>query len=132
MSQTNEFTKAFKDLMGSTPFDAAAGPDAMKAQLAIGEKLARVALDSAARSSDITTKWSNETIGMIREAAKSHADPADQVKALNGIAEQYVKVTSEAVAAIADTMTKAQIAALELLMAAGQEAAAQQSSAKKN
>ncbi len=57
MANTPDFTKVMQDMMASFPVDTAAFQNAFKTQAAFGEKLTKVALEAAEKSTDISTKW---------------------------------------------------------------------------
>ena len=53
-TKTPDFTKTFQDMMANFPVDTSSVQDAMKSQSALGEKLAKVALSAAERSTEIS------------------------------------------------------------------------------
>ena len=53
MAKTNDYTKMMQDMMASFPVDARAMQDAFKTQAALGEKMSKVALEAAEKSTEI-------------------------------------------------------------------------------
>ena len=57
MANTQDFGKVMQDMMASFPVDTSAFQNAFKSQAAMAEKMSKVALHAAEKSSEITTKW---------------------------------------------------------------------------
>ena len=76
MTKTTDFTKVFQDAMASFPVDATAFQNAFKSQAAFGEKLSKVALEAAEKSTEVSSKWAKETIAKLSGAAKAKSEPA--------------------------------------------------------
>ena len=53
MAKADDFTKYMTEMMQSFPMDSAAMQDAFKSQAALGEKMSKVALDAAGKSSEL-------------------------------------------------------------------------------
>ena len=56
MTKTTDFTKVMQDMMAAFPVDASAFQNAFKTQASMGEKLSKVALEAAEKSTEITSK----------------------------------------------------------------------------
>lgn len=121
----------FKDAMGSFPVDTSAFEDAFKNTAALNEKLAAVALGAAEKSSEISSKWTKDTLTKLGDMSKAKAEPADYAKALTDFASAQAEVASENMAAFAEVAKKVQMETVELLMSAGKEASEEATAAVK-
>lgn len=121
----------FKDVMGSFPVDTSAFEDAFKNTAALNEKLAAVALGAAEKSSEISSKWTKDTLTKLGDMSKAKAEPADYAKALTDFASAQAEVASENMAAFAEVAKKVQMETVELLMSAGKEASEEATAAVK-
>lgn len=123
MANAQDFTAVMKDMMGSFPVDTKAMEEAFKTQATLNEKLTTVALTAAEKSSDISTKWTKETIAKLSAMATVKAEPADYAKAMTDFASAAAEVAAENMAAFAEVAKKVQMDTVELLMAAGKDVA---------
>ena len=123
MAKTFDFAKSMKEMMGAFPMDTKAFEDAFKAQAAYGEKLAKVALEAATKSADLSAKWTKETLTKLGDVTKLKTDATDYSKALSDFATAQSTMVSENLTAFADIAKKVQAETAEILMAAGKEAA---------
>jgi len=121
MAKTQDFTAMFKDVMSAFPVDNKAMEDAFKTQAAFSEKLTAVALEAAEKSSEVSAKWTKETLAKLTEVSKSKAEPADYAKAMTDFASATAEVAAENMAAFAEIAKKVQMDTVELLMAAGKD-----------
>ena len=66
MAATQDYTKMMKDFMGNFPgMDMSAMQDAYKSYAAFGEKMSKVALEAADKSTEISTKWTKDTLSKM-------------------------------------------------------------------
>ena len=65
MTKAPDFTKVMQDMMASFPVDASAFQNAFKTQAAFGEKLTKVALDAAEKSTEISSKWAKDALAKL-------------------------------------------------------------------
>ncbi|MFC3179497.1 Phasin [Cypionkella sinensis] len=131
MTNANDFTKVMQDMMAKFPVDASAFQNAFKTQAAFGEKLSKVALEAAEKSTEISSKWAKETIAKLSGAAKAKAEPADYTKAATDFASAAAELASENLAAFAEVAKKVQMETVELLLAAGKDVSAEASAVVK-
>jgi hypothetical protein len=128
MAKTFDFAKSMKDMMGSFPasfpMDTKAFEDAFKAQALYGEKLAKVALEAAAKSADLSSKWTKDVITKLSDVTTVKTEAADYSKALTDFATAQSTMVSENLTAFADIAKKAQTETVEILMAASKDATA--------
>ena len=131
MTKTNDLTKTMQDMMASYPIDASAFQNAFKTQAAFGEKLTKVALDAAEKSTEISAKWARESLAKLTVVAKAKAEPADYSKSVTDFASSAAELASENLAAFAEVAKKVQIDTVELLLAAGKDATIEANAAVK-
>ncbi|MGY6705014.1 phasin, PhaP [Roseinatronobacter sp.] len=121
MSKTVDYTKMMKDMMGSFPMDTTAMQDAFKSQAALAEKMSKVALEAAEKSTEVSTKWTKSTLAKVGDVSTIKEDPADYSKAMTDFASAQAEMAAEHVAAFAEIAKKVQMDTVELLMAAGKD-----------
>ncbi|WP_343081262.1 phasin family protein [Ostreiculturibacter nitratireducens] len=121
MAKTQDFTKVMQDMMGAFPVDAGAMQNAFKTSAAIGEKLAKVALEAAEKSNEISSKWTKDTIAKASMLAKAKEDPTDYSKAVTDFASASAEMAAENLAAFAEVAKKVQMETVELMLAAGKD-----------
>jgi hypothetical protein len=121
MAQAQDFTAMMKDMMGAFPVDTKALEDAFKTQATMNEKLSGVALEAAEKSTEISAKWTKDTLSKLSDMSKAKAEPADYAKAMTDFASAQAEVAAENMAAFAEIAKKVQMDTVELLMAAGKD-----------
>ena len=131
MTKTPDITKVMQDMMAKFPVDASAFQNAFKTQAAFGEKLSKVALEAAEKSTEISSKWAKETIAKLSGAAKAKTEPADYTKAATDFASAAAELAAENLAAFAEVAKKVQMETVELMLAAGKDASAEASAVVK-
>lgn len=131
MAQAQDFTAVFKDMMGAFPVDTKAMEDAFKTTATLNEKLSKVALDAASKSTDLSNKWTKDTLSKMADMSKAKAEPADYAKAMTDFASASAEVAAENMAAFAEIAKKVQTQTVELMMAAGKDLQEETSAAVK-
>ncbi|MGR3837937.1 MAG: phasin family protein [Cognatishimia sp.] len=122
MAKTQDMTAVLKDMMGAFPVDTAAFEDAFKNTAELNEKLAGVALTAAEKSSEISAKWTKDTLAKLGEMSKAKSEPADYAKAVTDFASAQAEVAAENMSAFAEVAKKVQAESFELFMAASKDA----------
>jgi hypothetical protein len=122
MTKTPDFTKVMQDMMAQFPVDASAFQNAFKTQAAFAEKFAKVALEAAEKSTEITAKWTKDSIAKMADVSKAKAEPADYTKSVTDFASAAAEMAAENMAAFAEVAKKVQMETVELMLAAGKEA----------
>jgi 2,4-dienoyl-CoA reductase-like NADH-dependent reductase (Old Yellow Enzyme family) len=117
MQKTQDFSKVMHDMAASFPFDAKALQDTFKTSAVLGEKMTKVALEAAEKSSEISSKWTKEAIAKIGALAKVREEPTDYSKALTDFASSAAEMAAENLAAFAEVAKKAQMETVELMLA---------------
>lgn len=124
-------TTILKDMMGAFPVDTSAFDGAFKSSAALNEKLTSVALGAAEKSSEISTKWTKDTLAKLTDMSKAKTEPTDFAKAMTDFASAQAEVAAENMAAFAEVAKKVQMDTVELLMAAGKGAGEEAAAAVK-
>lgn len=120
-AKTQDFTTVMKDMMGAFPVDTKAMEDAFKTQTSLTEKLSAVSIDAAQKSTELSAKWTQDTLAKMTEMAKSKDEPADYAKAMTDFASASSEAAAEHMAAFAEIAKKVQTETMELMMAAGKD-----------
>ncbi|MDP3342705.1 phasin family protein [Frigidibacter sp.] len=121
MQKPQDFTKVIQDMMSSFPVDGSALQDAFKTQAAMTEKMAKVALEAAEKSTEISSRWTKDTIAKIGALAKAKDEPTEYTKAMTDFASSAAEMAAEHMAAFAEVAKKVQMETVELMMAAGKD-----------
>lgn len=123
-TKTPDFTKTLQDIMTNFPVDTSSMQDALKSQTALNERLARVALGAAERSTEISAQWAKDTIARVGELTTSKEEPADYAKAVTDFASASAELAAEHMAAFAEVAKKVQMDTVDLMLTAGKDIAA--------
>ncbi|MDJ0631255.1 MAG: Phasin [Rhodobacter sp.] len=130
-AKAQDYTKMMKDMLGAFPVDMTAMQDAFKTSAALSEKMSKVALEAADKSTEISTKWTKETLAKFGEMTVAKEDPADYTKAMTDFASAQAEMTAESMAAFAEVAKKVQMETVELMLAAGKDLSEDASAAVK-
>jgi len=119
MAKTQDFTAVYKDFLGALPFDTKAVENMFKSQSALAEKMSAVAIEAARKSTDLSAKWTADTLGKLQTVSKAKAEPADYAKSVTDFASASAEVAAENMAAFAEIAKKVQTETLEIMLNAG-------------
>ena len=131
MATTQDFTAMMKDMMGAFPVDTKSMDEAFKTTATLNEKLSGVALEAAEKSTEVSTKWTKDTLAKLGEMMKVKKEPSDYAKAMTDYASAQAEMTAEHMAAFAEIAKKVQMDTVELMMAAGKDFSEDASAAMK-
>lgn len=121
MNKPTDFSKALQDVLAAFPVDATAFHDTFKTQAAIGEKMSKVAFEAAEKSTEITAKWTRDTLNKLSDVTKAKTEAADYSKAASDFATSAAEMAAENMAAFAEIAKKVQMETVELMLAAGKD-----------
>ena len=121
MAKTQDFTTIFKDMMGSFPVDTKSMEDAFKTQTTLAEKMSAVAIDAAGKSTELSAKWTQDTLSKLEAMSKAKTEPADYAKAMTDFAAASAESAAEHMASFAEIAKKVQTQTMELVLAAGKD-----------
>jgi hypothetical protein len=130
-AKTQDYSKMVQDMMTAFPVDAAAFQDAFRTSAAYGERLSKVALEAADKSTEISTRFTKTTLAKVGEITRVKAEPADYTKAMTDFASAQAETMAEAMAAFAEVAKKVQMETVELMLAAGKDFSEDASAAMK-
>ncbi|MDJ0638514.1 MAG: Phasin [Paracoccaceae bacterium] len=120
-AKQNDYTKMMKEMMGAFPVDTSAMTEAFKTQASFADKLSKVALDAAEKSTEISAGWTKATIGKLGVVTNAKEDPTDYTKAMTDFASSQAEMSAESMAAFAEVAKKVQMETVELMLAAGKD-----------
>ena len=95
MTNTPDMSKMMQDMMAAFPMDATAMNDTFKTQAALGEKMSKVVLEAADKSTEISAKWAKEMYSKLGEVAKMKEEPSEYSKAMTDYASAQAEMTAE-------------------------------------
>ena len=121
MAKANDYTAMMKDMMGAFPVDTSAMTEVFKSQADFADKMSKVVLEAAEKSTEISAGWTKSTIGKLGVVTDAKADAADYTKAMTDFASTQAEVSAESMAAFAEVAKKVQMETVELMMAAGKD-----------
>lgn len=121
MTTAQDFSKMMQDMLGAFPVDATAAQDAFKTQASLAEKLSKVALEAADKSTEISAKWTKDTLSKLGTVATVKEEPTDYSKAMTDFASSTAEMAAENMAAFAEVAKKVQMETVELMLAAGKD-----------
>ena len=124
MAKTPDYTKTFQDMMSNFPIDTSSIQEAFKSQTALGEKLARVALSAAERSTEISAQWTKDALARVGELSSAKEEPAEYAKAVSDFASASAELAAEHMAAFAEVAKRLQMDTVDLMLTAGKDIAA--------
>ena len=126
---TTEMNKMMKDMMAAMPMDTKAMQDMFRSQAAFAEKMSKVVLEAAEKSTEISTKWTKETLARVGEVATVKEDPTDYTKSMTDFASTSAETAAEHMAAYAEVAKRVQMDTIELMLAAGKDMGAEATAA---
>jgi len=120
-AKAQDYTKMMKDMLGAFPVDMTAMQDAFKTQATLSDKMSGVALTAAEKSTEISTKWTKDTLAKVAAVTAVKEDPADYTKAITDFASAQAEMAAETMAAFAEIAKSVQMDTVELMLAAGKD-----------
>ncbi len=121
MNKATDMAATLKEMMDAFPVDTKSMEEAYKNSLALTEKLSHAAIEAADKSSEISQKWTKDTLAKLAEMSKAKAEPADYAQAMSDYVSAQADVATENMAAFAEVAKKLQMETFDLMMAASQD-----------
>jgi hypothetical protein len=121
MTKTQDYTAMMKDMMQAFPVDTKAMENMFKSQSTLTEKMSAVAIDAATKSTELSARWTQETLTKMGSMTKAKADPADYAKSMTDFLSTSAESAAEHMAAFAEIAKKLQTETMELMLAAGKD-----------
>ncbi|MGO4916523.1 phasin, PhaP [Pseudogemmobacter sp. W21_MBD1_M6] len=131
MAKAQDYTAIMQDMMKAYPVDMSAMQDAFKTQADLSEKLSKVALAAAEKSTEISSVWTKETLSKLNAVSAAKTEPADYSKAMTDFATVAAEMAQQHMAAFAEVAKNVQTQTVELMMSAGKSAGEEASAAVK-
>lgn len=121
MTKTVDFTKAFQDMFAGKFGDMNAVNDMVRDAAEFTAKFNKIALDTAEKNAELSSAWMKDTLAKYAAFTKVQAEPADYAKVAADVVSAQAQAAPEHVAKFAEVAKSAQMATVELMMAAGKE-----------
>lgn len=121
MTNTPDFAKMFQDMFSGKMGDTKAMNDMVKDAAEFGAKFNKIALETAEKNAELSTAWVKESLGKYSAFTKTQGEPADYAKVVSEVVSAQAQATPEHVAKFAEVAKSAQMATVELMMAAGKD-----------
>ncbi len=121
MNTTQDYTRTITEMMSAFPFDAKALDEALRTSAALTEKVAKLAIEAAGQSAEISLKWTRETLHELEEVTRVREEPAACAESLTRFASASARMAAENMAAFADVARTVQTGAVELMLSAGRD-----------
>lgn len=121
MAKTDDMTKMMQDMLGAFPIDMSSVQESFKTQASLGEKLSSVAIEAAEKSTEISSKWTKETLAKLGDFSKVKDEPTEYTSAMTDFASAQAEMAAENMAAFAEVAKKVQMETVELMLAAGKD-----------
>lgn len=118
MAKTDTTASIFKEIPNT--FETGALRDGFKAWASFGSRLSGLTLDVAAKSTDITTEASKETLANLRNITTVRDDASDYAKAYSGLVQTQFDLSRRTAEAFLGLAQKAGTEASELVSEAGE------------
>ncbi len=116
-----DYTKMMQEMMAAFPTDMSSYQDAFKSYASFGERMSKVAIEAAEKSTEISSQWTRDTLSRMTEASAVRDEPSDYGKAMSEFASAQAEMTSETMAAFAEVAKRVQMETVELMLAAGKD-----------
>ncbi|MGZ9810615.1 phasin family protein [Pseudoroseicyclus sp. H15] len=108
-------------MMAMFPMDTKAVENMFKSQTALAEKMSAMAIDAAQKSTDLSAKWTQETLSKLSVMAQAKSEPTDYAKSMTDFASASAESAAEHMAAFAEIAKTMQTETLELMLSAGKD-----------
>ena len=117
----NGYTKVMKGMLGELPVDAGMFKSAFRQQASITDKMSKVVLAAAEKSTEISATWTKSTLGEIGNVTKAQDHPYDYTMAMSEFALAQAELSARSMEAFAEVATTVQAKTIELMLAADME-----------
>ena len=80
-----------------------------------------MAIEAAEKSTEISARWTKDTLAKVADMSKAKAEPTDYTKSMTDFASAAAEMTAENLAAFAEIAKKVQMETVELMLAVGKD-----------
>ena len=116
MQNVTDFTKPWADMFARNPLNPAFNSDTGRTFAATGEALAAAMLKAAESSTELTGKWTLETIARMKNVFVAKDDVADYAQAAKEFASASAESAAENIAAYTEIAKRAQVETTEIIL----------------
>ena len=116
-----DYAQLVKDMLSNLPMDTSSFENMAKSQAALAEKLSAVAIEAAQKSTDLSSRWVQDSLTKLSTVTTAKAEPADYAKSMTDFVSASAEAAAEHMAAYAEIAKKVQAETLELMLAAGKD-----------
>ncbi len=117
----NGYTKVMAGMLGESPVDTGMFKSAFRQQAAITDRMSKVVLAAAEKSTEISAKWTKSTLGELGNVTRVQDHPSDYPMAMSEFALAQAELSAKSMEAFADLATTVQVKTVELMLAADKE-----------
>ena len=117
----NGYTKAMTGMLGEFPVDAGMFKNAFRQQASITDKMSKVVLAAAEKSTEISATWTKSALGELGNVTKAQDHPSDYAMAVGDFALAQAELSARSMEAFADMATTVQVKTIELMLAADKD-----------
>lgn len=121
MTKTPDYTKMFQDMFAGKFGDVKAVNEMVQSAAEYGAKFNKIALDAAEKNAELSNAWMKDTLSKYGAFTKTQSEPADYAKVAADVMTAQAQAAPEHVAKFAEVAKSAQMATVELMMAAGKD-----------
>jgi len=131
MSKTPDFMEYFKGLMDGSMVDTKSASAMFASANEYTAKFNKIALVAAEKSAELSNAWVKDPLQKLEAFSKPMSEPTEAAKLTSEIAAAQMQATPEHLAKFAEVAKSAQMATIELLMAAGKDVQSEVTAAAK-
>ncbi|MXY33936.1 MAG: Phasin [Boseongicola sp. SB0664_bin_43] len=117
----NGYANVMKGMFGEFPVDAGMFKNAFRQQASITDKMSRVVLAAAEKSTEISATWTKSTLGGLGNVTNAQDDLSGYTKAMSEFAIAQAELGARSLEALADVATTAQVRTFELMLASDKD-----------
>ncbi|MGB7288174.1 MAG: hypothetical protein WBC71_14690 [Salaquimonas sp.] len=121
MTKTPDFAQMFQDMFAGKFGDQKAVNDMVGDAAEFGAKFNKIALETAEKNAELSSAWMKESLAKFSAFTKVQGEPSDYAKVATDVVSAQAQATPEHIAKFAEVAKSAQMATVELMMAAGKE-----------
>ena len=119
MTNANDFAQMFQNMMGGKMFDALPANDTMQSTMEFNAKMNGIALEAAAKNTELTFGWTRDMIDSMQKLADPSIKASDYAKVSTDVVGAQMHATPELIARLSEVAKTAQTKTYELFMETG-------------
>ena len=117
----NGYTTVMTGMLGELPLDAGMFKSAFRQQASVADKMSKVVLAAAERSTEISAAWTRSALEEIGNVTMAQDHPSDYTMAMSEFALAQAELSARSMEAFADVATTVQVKTVELMLAADRD-----------